>query len=164
MNVVLADAGDLVNFEKGATLSFPLEGVERDPFCPRGVAYVSHVDRVRGVITAVIGDYEHILMNPRDYEALSKAVAKASFDSAGELSPLQVGIAASVTLAGLGWLIARRNALADEHDPESWAAAVVEWIVALVRGLMRANVGSGGPHKPAVPGATPGPATESGAS
>ena len=62
------------------------------------------------------------------------------FESISEIAPhatpLQLATTTSMALAGLGFLIARRNALADQQDSESWARWVVQWLVALVRGLL----------------------------
>lgn len=51
--------------------------------------------------------------------------------------PPAVGMAAAVTLAGLGFIIARRNAVAEaEGISRPWLAAVAEWLRDVVRGLL----------------------------
>lgn len=115
------------------------------------------------------GSPDRVFLNTKDYEALQRELDRG-FDQLRESMsrtlygngdivhfetgmvitasasgpariPTTVAIAATVTLAGLGWIIRRRNALAGEaeQDSESWAAEVVAWVMALVRGLLGMN-------------------------
>lgn len=136
--VTLAAVEDVVHFEKGMTWTFGGGECVADPYCPAGTAYIVAVDRYLGTFTVSSEDPRSstvTYMNSRDYEALRRQLAAKLPKVAGNLTPLQVGIAVTCTLAGLGWIIARRSALAGQQDSESWAKAVADWIVRLVRGL-----------------------------
>lgn len=67
-------------------------------------------------------------------------------DAPRAATALECGIAATVAIGGLGWLIARRNALAGTEEAEAgWIQAAAEWLVQLVRGLF-ASVPQLPPH------------------
>jgi hypothetical protein len=136
----------VVHFEKGMTLCVPY--AEHAP--SYGTLTVTHIDRLTGQIVAAATSPDTVFMNPRDFEALRREI-DAGYDKlreslsnalyrTGPLPPpaavAQVGIAATVALAGLGWIVARRNLLAGSEDSESWAKRVVAWFLELVRGLL----------------------------
>lgn len=59
-------------------------------------------------------------------EQLRAAIAQSS--------PLEIGIAATAAVAGLGWMIHRRNIVANDPN-ESLVKAFTEWCLALLNGL-----------------------------
>ena len=85
-----------------------------DPFCPR--------DRIYMIGDGALVHHPTFTLEP--FTAIAE--------------PLAVGIAATCAIAGLGMLIARRNAvMAAEGPSESWLKAFVEWACAFVRALFK---------------------------
>lgn len=134
-DVTLANIDDVVHFEKGMTLTIPFGETTRRV----GKAVVTEIRRTTGTFT--ISHFADCLkeLYPEDAVRAITYDGNPLFDVLPRVTPLECGIAAAVALGGLGWIIARRNALAGtEEVSESWIRAACEWLAALVRGMFSA--------------------------
>ncbi len=75
------------------------------------------------------------LYRPEAIERLIHSDSMMQLQAAiAQASPLEIGIAATAAVAGLGWMIHRRNLIANDPS-ESLVKAFTEWCLALLNGL-----------------------------